>query len=216
MSKSQQAFAIQFFNASKVLIEELRALVYTDHAQRLLKLDQLSYSVQSVNWNLRDFKNEVNPYMERVAHQVSDGMEKLKALGGGSIPASVQNVFMEHAAAFVSEELVEAYSKLHKCSQAGRELMRIDLNYLRGKVEFTLKKNLHCFDEVESYVNAYLSDSSGILAWAAKSPRFTVKQVKSIAKNALCTAQMKRNEKKDFVAKVDKYFVEFLLKVDNC
>ena len=122
---------------------------------------------------------------------------------------------MEHVAAFVSEELVEAYSKLHKCSQAGRELMRLDLNYLRGKVEFTLKKNLRCFDEVESYVNAYLTDSKGILAWAAKAPLFSVKQVKSIAKNALCTAQMKRNEKKEFIAQIDKYFIEFLLKVDN-
>jgi len=129
--------------------------MYSCALQNLVKTEQVVQNIQFINWQIKDYKQDVSSYIERILHQTTDLKTKLEYMGGGSIPKYVQLLFVERLSYYLCEQLIDAYSKVKKCNKQGRESMLLDLNYLRGQLETQLGKSLPCFDQVDSFINAF-------------------------------------------------------------
>jgi hypothetical protein len=122
---ADQKYVSSFLQRTKVGIEELDLLIAETQLPKLLRFELVVGQMSSIKWN--DVSGECNNYVDQLLHVIHDLKQRLKTVGGGSLPRSLQGKVLRGAFAFTCEQLIEHFSKVKRLSEGGRRQMEVDL-----------------------------------------------------------------------------------------
>eukprot|EP00943_MAST-04B_sp_MAST-4B-sp1_P003198 g3198.t1 len=149
---------------SRVAIEEFRSLMYDVSARRVLPRKDILAVIARYKWDKKDLPETYYPYVTTMLETVGKASGKMQSMISkhlhGKVWVSLVDVLMEH--------LLEALSRVKKCSNNGRAQMALDLATLyRGleqiAVESTQSKRRNI---LSSFIKAYYFDKAeDLLIW---------------------------------------------------
>eukprot|EP01132_Coremiostelium_polycephalum_P002772 gene2772-3446_t len=159
----------------------LRNLCYKNIASQLLNFDQIYGLISSTKWDLKEVPIQHNQYVSKIIiefHRFTGNLNEISSKS--SLSQKVRNLLWENTITFAMETLIDAYSKIKKCTNFGRNLMTMDVKKLQSDLEsLTTIRPIPHIKHVEDYITAfYLRDTD--LLKLAKDSEFTVKQIISV------------------------------------
>lgn len=142
VNAEHEFYTVNFFNTSETMIKELRMFIYEENCSKLLKLDPILDLVKSTDWMPRTFSSTLSPYVGRILHQIHQAEEKIKSYGGGSIPKYVLNIILYHLVSMISRKILEGYSIVKRCTEAGWKGMERDTRNLKDELGSYIEKDI--------------------------------------------------------------------------
>lgn len=137
----------------------------------------------AVNWDSTTVPNKASPYVELILKEYQLFVKKLEeASKVANFPSKAKQSLWEGALVRGMEQLVDAFSRIKKCSNEGRVVMMQDVDTLREKLEkLSGLRPIPNITYVETYVRAFyqllLDPNADVIAWYKQHPEYTVNQI---------------------------------------
>lgn len=199
---TQSSYTDLFFNSQEVLILELEDFILVPQISKILKIEWVHNVVVGLKWEEK--KGDVNQYVNRLLHLISDFKEKLLSIGGGSIPQAIQAKVLLKAASFSVEQLLEAYGKVKRCNLPGREQMKIDFKGLiTGLNTLTEIRNISRFEE---YIEIWSHSAEQICNWIEANTEFSLRVQKSLFTTAPLVASLNKASRNHMLVGIESVY----------
>ena len=149
---------------SQVAIEEFRSLMYDVSARRVLPRKDILALVARYKWDKKDLPETYYPYVTTMLEKVGKASGQMQSMISkhlhGKVWVSLVDVLMEH--------LLEALSRVKKCTNNGRAQMALDLATLYRGLEQIASESTQSKRRniLSSFIKAYYFDKpEDILIW---------------------------------------------------
>ena len=109
-------------------------------------------------------------YIDRVLQLINQCEEAVMSHGDGKIPKYVVNTVLYHLISIICKGLLQGYSDVRKCSDAGRKHMEKDVKSLKEDLSSYIGKELPSFDEILLYLQQYYYYPEKILKFVKVNP----------------------------------------------
>lgn len=195
---------------SKVVVES-RGFMYAAVLPRLLpEAMSIPAWIQACRWEIRE-ATEPNVYVK----QVGDAMERVARLlddltRRGALPSSSRSGVWACAVGHVMLRVVEGFSRVKKCSTAGRGLMQLDVKNLWLRIARVLttspdsivrvRDSSYVVDYVQAFYNTTETD---VMPWILQhKERYLGRHLRSIVENGIGPS-LKSARVKELLASID-------------
>lgn len=178
------ALADRFYSHTVAAADDLREHVFKNVASLLLNIDfcpeaigdgdpsfALVNSTFAGKYNVRDAPTRHNKWVDDVQAELLRFTTKLAC---ADVAPDALTILWRQAASVIQDALVDGFSRVKKCTDAGRALMTLDVKTLR--TEFTKLAPPSASIEwryVDTYVDAFYVPESEARRWMAVHPEFS-------------------------------------------
>eukprot|EP00026_Physarum_polycephalum_P001171 Phypoly_transcript_01172.p1 GENE.Phypoly_transcript_01172~~Phypoly_transcript_01172.p1 ORF type:complete len:1005 (+),score=148.92 Phypoly_transcript_01172:117-3017(+) len=175
-----------FYNDDVIAAEQFRPFAYKTNVGALLNTRQFTEAVLAVNWDSTVVPTKASPYVDLMLKEYQQFAKKLEeAIKIPYFPTKAKLSLWEGALVRGCEQLVDAYSRIKKCSNEGRVVMMQDVDTLREKLEkLSGLRPIPNISYVETYVRAFyqllLDPNADVIAWYKQHPEYTANQIISL------------------------------------
>ena len=182
------ALADRFYSHTVAAVDDLREHVYKNVASLLLNIEFCAEAIGDgdpnfalVNstfvgkYNIRETPSRHNKWVDDVQAELLQFTTKLAC---ADVAPEALDVLWQHAASVIQDSLVDGFSKVKKCTDAGRALMALDVETLRGEFAKLAPSQSPAFDwrYVSTYINAFYVPEKDVEKWMQIHPEFSKKQ----------------------------------------
>ena len=191
-----------FLSRSQDVIKELEDFILVPIITKSLNLDWLSGSISSCKWDEK--KEENSGFVNRLIHILDDFKDKLEAIGGGSIPETVQSKVLAKAARICNEQIIENFCKVKRCNQQGREQMRRDFKNFNSAIKnfIGIEKPL----SQEEYLDVWGNTPEGIYEWILANTQFGLRMQKSLFLAAPSVMSMNKGSRNSMLNNIENFY----------
>lgn len=154
----------QMYEDSRLAINELRDLMYDVAARRVLSRELVLSMVEGLKWDKKDLPETYYPYVTKLLEKAGWASGQMQSLVPKHLHKSVWLCVVD----VLVEHLLEAYSRVKKCTNNGRAQMALDLATLHRGLEQISSDSTECKRRniLGSYVRAYYFDKpEDYLSW---------------------------------------------------
>eukprot|EP00301_Raphidiophrys_heterophryoidea_P003814 c11704_g1_i1.p1 GENE.c11704_g1_i1~~c11704_g1_i1.p1 ORF type:complete len:1278 (-),score=404.05 c11704_g1_i1:216-4049(-) len=173
--------------------------VYSCLACRVMNMQAHCSSVMNVRWDeVREMNLESSSkYVDAILLDFKTLKQKVTV---AALPPQIVKKVWYHVTIHVVECIVDAYSRIKKCSTGGRALMSLDLQTLRTGLRAIapLETNPH-WQYVDNYIKAHYLLEKEVLDWIRNHPEYRLKHVHALINNLPLT--LKKKERTDLLNK---------------
>jgi hypothetical protein len=182
------ALADRFYSHTVDAVDDLREHVYKNVASLLLNIEFCAEAIGDgdpnfalVNstfvgkYNIRETPSRHNKWVDDVQAELLQFTTKLAC---ADVAPEALDVLWQHAASVIQDSLVDGFSKVKKCTDAGRALMALDVETLRGEFAKLAPSRSPASDwrYVNTYINAFYVPEKDVEKWMQIHPEFSKKQ----------------------------------------
>eukprot|EP00041_Stephanoeca_diplocostata_P007161 m.98803 g.98803 ORF g.98803 m.98803 type:complete len:210 (+) comp16760_c0_seq6:176-805(+) len=155
--------------------------VYKNAAARVLRMDTMLKSMQTVKWDCKDLPEQHNPYIDALRKELEVVAQRISVLGEARVPAVGYKTFWREVFEQVDRTFVEGFSAAKKCTSEGRALMQLDYRTYQKKMASLCTVQIKQ-EFVDEWIRAYYLQNEGeIEEWIKKhGKKYTRKQQLSI------------------------------------
>lgn len=191
-----------FLSRSQNIIKELEDFIVVPIITKTLNLDWLSGSIVSCKWDEKKEENSV--FVNRLIHILDDFKDKLEAIGGGSIPETIQLKVLGKAARICNEQIIENFYKVKRCNQLGREQMRRDFRNFNSAIKnfIGIERPL----SQEEYLDIWGNTPEGIYEWILANTQFGLKMQKSLFLTAPSVMSMNKGARNSMLNNIENFY----------
>lgn len=196
--KSQGKAFNDFYSRSVDTVPELVRYLYRQTCIKLIFWETWVNEISNMRWDTQDI--DISPYVTAMVENFKKIEAQLKQTEKfGSITPQIKALFWEELISYTMTQLVEAYSRVKKCTDEGRAKMSLDFQSFCTSLEkITGVKPLPKRNYVYEYIKAYYKTYQEIIPWAKNHPEYTLKQWISIV-NIGPAANLPKKTKSDLL-----------------
>jgi hypothetical protein len=193
--------AIDFLDTVVKVQDEFTRYMYRNVSPLVLPREAFQQKLNNCVWEIKDLQTKYNPYVDSVIQTLRASEICIKSSGG--LPNFAMKRLWTETLSFLTDQLVDAYSKAIKCTTEGRGLMTLDLSALKAALEkLTGLKPLPNWSFVVDYVNAYYLQENELINWVSQHPEYKLEHVVSIA-TCGCGASKIKKDRQNLIAQVE-------------
>merc|ERR1712137_922222 len=173
-------------------------------SERFVNVSELPSQIEKLKWTMTDTDGlQRNPYVNALIEEFRMLSVKLQQVAlQGLVSCPEKDFLLKKCICLAMEQLLEGYSRIKKCSDAGRTQMQLDVQEFVTALQHTAPtiKNIPKRDHVLMYIKAYLFEN--ILEWIKENQdKYTSKQLLGLA---VCkSANLNRKDSKELFKAVD-------------
>ncbi|KYQ89566.1 hypothetical protein DLAC_09518 [Tieghemostelium lacteum] len=193
-----------FYIETVSVVASLRNYCYKNLTSQLLNIEQIYQIISNQKWELKEAPTmDSGSYVSHLIiefHRFTGLLDEISNRTGILTP-KVKNLLWENIITHAMETLIEAYSRIKKCNNYGRNLMIMDLKKLQSGLEsLTTIRPIPHIQHVDKYITAFYLPETDLYNLARDS-EFTPKQVLSIVN---IIAHLKKPEKQKLISDIEK------------
>jgi len=181
------ALADRFYSHTVAAVDDLREHVYKSVASQLLKISfcaeaigdgdpnfALVNSTFAGKYNIRESPSRHNKWVDDVQAELLQFTTKLTC---ADITLEALKVLWQHAASVIQDVIVDGFSKVKKCTDQGRALMKLDVDVLRKEfAKLAPEGALTEWRYLQTYIDAFYVPENEAEKWMMIHPEFTKQQ----------------------------------------
>lgn len=181
------ALADRFYSHTVAAVDDLREHVYKSVASQLLKISfcaeaigdgdpnfALVNSTFAGKYNIREPPPRHNKWVDDVQAELLQFTTKLTC---ADITSDALKVLWQHAASVIQDVIVDGFSKVKKCTDQGRALMKLDVEVLRKEfAKLAPEGALTEWRYLQTYIDAFYVPETEAEKWMMIHPEFTKQQ----------------------------------------
>eukprot|EP01017_Pseudomicrothorax_dubius_P048228 TRINITY_DN8745_c0_g1_i2.p1 TRINITY_DN8745_c0_g1~~TRINITY_DN8745_c0_g1_i2.p1 ORF type:complete len:376 (-),score=93.79 TRINITY_DN8745_c0_g1_i2:171-1298(-) len=189
----------------------LRAFVYSSLIPELYKTDNIFSTIPSMKWDLKEGAEVNNFYVERIVYFMQDQSEKLKCLGGGCLPASVQAKIMDEILEYTMKQLVDCYSKIKKCSNFGRKVLLDDFRKIISEIKEKQKiEKIDLTGYVEEYIKAFSLEAEELVDFIIKNKHYPLNYLLQLFHQNISISMLKKKITSEYLERIQLEYLSYL------
>lgn len=145
-------------------VSELRDAMYESIVKQLLPEEQIFAMVSGTKWDMKDLPSSFSTYVTTLLDVMSIVAGKVNSVA----PEHIQKFIWEKLVAHVMRCLIEAFSRVKKCSHNGRAQMSMDISTLSRGIDQVSAGSSSCKEAkaLQSFIKAYYNDNEkDFLKW---------------------------------------------------
>lgn len=216
------ALADRFYSHTVAAADDLREHVFKDVASLLLNIDfcpeaigdgdpsfALVNSTFAGKYNVRDAPTRHNKWVDDVQAELLRFTTKLAC---ADVAPDALTILWRQAASVIQDALVDGFSRVKKCTDAGRALMTLDVKTLR--TEFTKLAPPSASIEwryVDTYVDAFYVPESEARRWMAVHPEFSKAHKTALAHQVSAARRWSAKVRAELLVDIDADDDQFLV-----
>ena len=216
------ALADRFYSHTVAAADDLREHVFKDVASLLLNIDfcpeaigdgdpsfALVNSTFAGKYNVRDAPTRHNKWVDDVQAELLRFTTKLAC---ADVAPDALTILWRQAASVIQDALVDGFSRVKKCTDAGRALMTLDVKTLR--TEFTKLAPPSASIEwryVDTYVDAFYVPESEARRWMAVHPEFSKAHKTALAHHVSAARRWSAKVRAELLVDIDADDDQFLV-----
>jgi|TARA_B100001540_G_scaffold274662_1_gene260298 hypothetical protein len=208
------ALADRFYSHTVAAADDLREHVFKNVASLLLNIEFCSEAIGDgdpsfalVNstfagkYNVRDAPTRHNKWVDDVQAELLRFTTKLAC---ADVAPDALTILWRQAASVIQDALVDGFSRVKKCTDAGRALMTLDVKTLR--TEFTKLAPPSASVEwryVDTYIDAFYVPESEARRWMAVHPEFSKAHKTALAHQVSAARRWSAKLRADLLTAID-------------
>ena len=208
------ALADRFYSYTVAAADDLREHVFKNVASLLLNIEFCSEAIGDgdpsfalVNstfagkYNVRDAPTRHNKWVDDVQAELLRFTTKLAC---ADVAPDALTILWRQAASVIQDALVDGFSRVKKCTDAGRALMTLDVKTLR--TEFTKLAPPSASVEwryVDTYIDAFYVPESEARRWMAVHPEFSKAHKTALAHQVSAARRWSAKLRADLLTAID-------------
>ena len=208
------ALADRFYSHTVAAADDLREHVFKNVASLLLNIEFCSEAIGDgdpsfalVNstfagkYNVRDAPTRHNKWVDDVQAELLRFTTKLAC---ADVAPDALTILWRQAASVIQDALVDGFSRVKKCTDAGRALMTLDVKTLR--TEFTKLAPPSASVEwryVDTYIDAFYVPVSEARRWMAVHPEFSKAHKTALAHQVSAARRWSAKLRADLLTAID-------------
>ncbi|GBP64625.1 hypothetical protein EVAR_46554_1 [Eumeta japonica] len=188
-----QKMILELYKTNTLAIcTDLRNPIYMCTASKSLDTRNILVAISSVKWDVKSVAVEHSNYVDVIIRQVQVFALRLENISCRiSMNMNILNSVWSMVSKFIVHLLVEGYSNVNKCSNAGRGLMQLDYRQLFEKLEkISGLKPVPYQDYIDKYVKAYYLPRSGLEDFVKTHSEYSNKHLLALV---TCACENKRD-----------------------
>lgn len=159
----------EIYERNRMMTQELRGLMYSTIATRLVDISALVESISLVPWNISYISDQHNEYVVHLVQKCGEAWGHLQILADGSIPIDAREDIWAKMVQTIMDTLFQAFATMSKPTPHGRALMLLDLHTLQNGLDLINHVSPRAVprgrEYVSNYIKAFYYDESELLEW---------------------------------------------------
>ena len=210
----EAASADRFYSHTVAAVDDLREHVYKNVVSLLLNVDFLAEAIGDgdpnfalVNstfagkYNLREPPNRHSKWVDDVQAELLQFITKITC---AEVSPEALSILWRQAASALQHALVEGFSRVKKCTDAGRALMSLDVATLRSEFSKLAPDGIATdWRYVDAYVDAFFVPEPEAAKWLQIHPEYTRRQKLALVNQAAATRRWSAKTKTECLTIVD-------------
>jgi hypothetical protein len=203
-----------FIAQSSLMVNELEDFIVSPILSKSLGLEWLSSSITGARWE--ELKTENSQFVSRLFHIVDDFKQKLVSLGGGSIPESIQQRVLKKVVHICVEVMLEAFAKVKRSNQQGREQMKKDLKEFCDASEslltlVPLERQYHW----QEFLEIWSSPAENVVDWILKNTNLSLKLHRSICNTGLHMMSLSKSARSSHIINIEGQYRQLMFRPNS-
>ncbi|KAK2951944.1 putative Protein of unknown function C-terminus (DUF2451) [Blattamonas nauphoetae] len=195
--EEEMGLAVGLFSNIIPHSKQIRGIIYHHIAMSLIGLSRVQSEIESVKWDTRNVSTDANPYISSIVHEtslfrarmeneLSDPFFSNDSVLPPGFKKEVTKSLWRSTLEYIGQILIDGYSSIRKISDAGRQMIMVDLGSLENSLKSVVNRELHppsqYFVNVKAFSQAisYFDTPVPIQDWAIINPYFTEKTYQAV------------------------------------
>lgn len=194
------------YDRAEAVSNDLRSFMFSRVVRLILPAAPVTQLLAPLKWDLRDLPETFNSYVTTLLEQLGTALEGMHTVA----PKHVHSLLWGKMVSQMTLNLLEAYSKVKRCTNNGRAQMSLDLATFQRGIDRIITGTSSCPETMtlNGFIKAYYYDSaSDFLTWLGSSEDMHGLALRHIIALVSCDksplAKLKRKKRQELRQRVE-------------